>query len=123
MTPQLYRTLVGPDRAVAIVGSDNYKRRVSIMYKRYLLNDNWNDYPVLYVYTTNNVQNGFGGNGIEVLPAMQFQVELDRKDYLWAIASENVGELSQGALEVSIIIEALDADAPVETYRLGGESR
>lgn len=123
MTPQMYRNLVTPTRIAHLVGSDNYKRRVSIMYQRQILGDDLNEVPLLYIYTRNSVQNTVGGNGIFVLPGMQFQVELDRKDYLDAIASENAAQLTEGGVEVSVVVEALEDDASVETYRIGGENR
>jgi hypothetical protein len=120
MTPQFYRVIVPADEVRLLVGSDDYRRRVSIMYERRVLEAGT---PLLYIFTKNTVQNTVGGNGIFVLPAMQFQVELDKKDYLDAIASEIASGNPENGIEVSVVIEALEDDAPVETTRLGGETR
>jgi hypothetical protein len=116
MTPQMYRISVPSDDTTRLVPSDDYRRRVSIMYERRLIDG---QVPFLYIFTKNTVQNTVGGNGIFVLPAMQFQIELDKQDYLIAIASE----FATGGIEASIVIETLEDDAPVETTRVGGESR
>jgi hypothetical protein len=120
MTPLLTRIIVPTTAPTLLVASDDYRRRVSIMYHRVAYDDG---VPLLYVFTKNTVQNTVGGNGIFVLPAMQFQVEIDKKDFLMAIASDIASQNPENGIEVSVVVETLEDDAPVETTRIGGESR
>lgn len=114
--------LVPHDEVTLLVPSDDYRRRVSILYERQLLGEDLVT-PLLYIFTKNTVQNTVGGNGIFVLPAMQFQIELDKKDRLHAIASEFASLSPLNGIEASVIVEALEDDEPVENTRLGGETR
>lgn len=122
MTPMLNRIIVPTNQPTLLVPSDDYRRRVSILYERRLLGPDL-VMPLLYIFTKNTVQNTVGGNGIFVLPAMQFQIELDKKDRLHAIASEIASLNPENGIEVSVVIEALEDDEPVENTRVGGETR
>ena len=58
-----------------------------------------------------------------MLPAMQFQLELDRKDLLYAIGDALSAQLPTGGIEGSVVVEPLQDDAPVETTEPGGEGK
>ena len=119
MTPAVYRILVRQVPTL-LVASDNYRRRVSILYRRELVGA---VSPELFIDIKNNVQATVGGNGIFVLPAMQFQLELDKKDLLYAVAYAVSAQLPSGGIEVSVVVEPLQDDAPTETTEPGGEGK
>jgi len=121
MTPEMYRIIVPTDAPVLLVQSDNYRRRVSIMYRRTLATvDGAQVDTYLFINHKNLVDPFVGGRGIFILPAMQAQFELDKKDYIWGQADPNTAGLTPPGLEVSIIVESLQDDNPVETTRPGG---
>ena len=120
MTPQMNRILVPPSPAdpVILIPSDNYRRRINIMYRRFEVTiEDEIVIPELFIYTLNTVQSVVCGNGVFVLAGIQFQIELDRKDRIMAIASENASELATNGIEVSVIVEALEGFNEIETTR------
>ena len=111
MAPEMYRVTVPPSPAAStiLVGSGEYRRRVSVMYRRRVLTVGGVAVtPELFIYTKESVQPGLGGIGIHVLPNMQFQVELDRGDRLLAIADANSAFSPEVGIETSVVIEALE---------------
>jgi len=115
MTPELYRIHVPPTaagvRPVLLVGSNNYRRRVSIMYRRWIIQVGGVDtIAELFVYTKDSVSAAFSAPGIQIPAGMQFQVELDREDRLWAIADANASLNPENGIDVSVVVETLDVD-------------
>ena len=115
MTPELFRVIVPSTtagvRPVLLVGSGNYHRRVSIMYRRYTLTvGGVLVTPELFLGLKDSIQTGLGGQGIYIPPNMQFQIELDRQDRLLAIADANAAHSPENGIEVSVIIETLEAN-------------
>lgn len=129
MTPRMYRQIVPPAAAlpppapqiepVLIVSSDNYRRRVSIMYRRLQVTTEEQLIltPELFIFTKNSVDPRVAGTGIFVLPGIQFQIELERKDFIYAIASSLSSELDTNGIEVAIVIE------PLEGYESGESTK
>ena len=126
MTPEMYRVLVPATaagvRPAILVASSNYRRRVSIMYRRRVIHVQGVDtIAELFVYTKDSVSASSCGPGVQIPSGIQFQVELDRMDRLLAIADANAALNPENGIETSVVIETLETlDIPIVPSRRGG---